>query len=1052
MFALSLLLALTLDPALVKDLQWRNVGPAIMGGRIDDVAAVESNPDVIYVGAATGGVWKTENGGTTWAPVFDAAGTTSIGDIAVAPSNPNIVWVGTGEPNNRQSASWGNGVWKSTDAGRTWQHMGLADTHHIGRIVVDPQSADVVYVAAQGHLWGPNGERGLFKTTDGGRTWRNTKFIDQDTGFNDVAIDPSNPNVLYASAYQRRRTPWGFNGGGAGSGLYRTGDAGRTWTRLAKGLPAGDLGRIGIDVFRRNPSIVYATIEHAKEGGLYRSTDAGRTWAKVNALNPRPSYFSQVRVDPQNERRIYVLGSSLFVSDDGGRTFRSDGARNVHVDHHALWIDPARPTSLVLGNDGGVFLSRDASRTWTRVNTIPLGQFYTVGADMRQPAWLYGGLQDNGVWSGPSATWNRVGPLNDDWIQVSGGDGMYVAPDPLDTGTAYVSTQDGRLMRFDTRSGERKGIRPYVPDPAQDEPAPGGDGAKTPKPLPLLRFSWTTPVLVSPHNPRTLYLAGNRLWRSLDRGERWVPISPDLTRQIDRDTLRIMGRMPDDTMLSKHDGVTHYGTATALAESPVRPGLLLVGTDDGQVQITTDGGASWTEISSRFAGVPERTAVSRAVLSAHDARRMFVAFDGHRQDIFAPLLYRSDDAGATWRAATAGLDAVVRTVTEDPRNPDLLFAGLENGVAFSLNGGVSWVRLKNGLPDVPVPDIQIHPRDRTLILGTHGRSIYLMNIAALEDLTAPARERTVHLFEPARATAFRFLEHRDFLGQATYVGANPPYGAVVSYWLRDAAAHAPELTIEDPDGTVVRRLKGAAGAGLHHVVWDLRYENPPQPPRPEPTDGVDPADPRPAESTAARVPGDFGGGGDPTGGEAGEPRRPVEGPEVLPGEYTVRLASGGETARARLVVQADPRIDIPDEDRRARFTLLWQVYELQQQAYPVQQRVADLTRQLQAITKALGAQKDAAADLKKAGDDAAKALRDLQTRLGCVLGQAVGAARDVQGSTSAPTEAQRAQLADAAARAPAAITGIDRFVATTLTAFADDLAARAPAGIPRLKW
>ncbi|MGE0041050.1 MAG: WD40/YVTN/BNR-like repeat-containing protein [Vicinamibacterales bacterium] len=988
--SLLLALALTAAPAQFDTIPARNVGPAIMGGRVETIAAVESDPDVIYIGAATGGVWKTENGGTTWAPVFDDKGTTSIGAIAVSRSNPAVVWVGTGESNNRQSSSWGNGVWKSTDAGATWQHMGLADSRHVGGIAIDPRDPDVVYVAALGHLWGPNAERGLFKTTDGGRTWTNTKFIDEDTGFTDVVMDPSNPRVLYAAAYQRRRTAWGFSGGGPGSGLYKTTDGARTWTRLGGGLPAGDLGKIGIDVFRKNPAIVYATVEHKSAGGVYRSADRGRTWTKVNSLNPRPMYFSHIRVDPSNDQRVYLLAAPLYVSDDGGRTFRSDGARNVHVDHHALWIDPRDPAHLVLGNDGGVFMSRDAALTWQRVNNIPLGQFYTVGADMGRPYRLYGGLQDNGVWAGPSATWNRVGPLDDDWIQVAGGDGMSVAPDPLDPGTAYVSTQNGRAMRFDTASGERRGIRPYEPDPNEDADPPEAGQPELPD---ATRFYWTSPLAVSTHNPRTLYIAGNRLWRSLDRGEHWRPVSPDLTRQIDRNTLPIMGRVPDGDTLSKHDGVDAYGTATAFAESPIDPGLLVVGTDDGNVQLSTDGGVSWTEISGRFAGIRERTPVSHVALSAHDPARMFVAFDGHQLDDLAPHLFRSDDGGATWRAVTSGLDSVVRTMIEDPRNPELLFAGLENGLWASADGGTSWSKVGGGLPDVPVYDLRIHPRDRDLIVGTHGRSIYIVPIAALEALTTEVAASAAHLFTPARATAFNYLEHRDFLAQATYVGANPPYGAAIDYWLREAAGGA-RLVIAGRDGTVVREIDAPAGAGLHRVVWDLRYEAPPAPPRADPPAGVVPGDPRPAESTKARVPGDFGGGGDPTGGEAGEPRRAPEGPEVLPGEYVVTLRAAGVEQRARLVVSGDPRVAVSDESRQARFDLLFRLYDLQKQVYPVQQEVADVLKQLGAATRALGAASDVPDDLKAAGDAATKALRQAQTRLGRALQQASGAARD----------------------------------------------------------
>jgi photosystem II stability/assembly factor-like uncharacterized protein len=820
--------------------------------------------------------------------------------------------------------------------------------------------------------------------------------------------------------------------------------------KLTTGFPSGDLGRIGIDVYRRNPSVVYATIEHRREGGIYRSDDSGRTWTRVNALNPRPSYYSQVRIDPTNDRRIYVLGPSLYVSDDAGKTFRSDGARNVHVDHHALWIDPRETTNLVIGNDGGVFTSRDGARTWTRVNNIPLGQFYSVGADMRQPYHLYGGLQDNGVWSGPSATWHRVGPLNDDWIQVAGGDGMVVAADPLDPGTAYVSTQNGRIMRFDTASGERKGVRPYIHDPAEDEaPAEGGGGAAASRPPALMRFYWTAPLVVSPHNPRTLYVAGNRVWRSLDRGERWMAISPDIAKQINRAQLEIMGKTVGPDTLSANDGVSHYGTATAFAESPVSPGLLLVGTDDGNVQVSKDGGVSWTDVSKRFPGVPDRTPVSRVVLSSHDGNRMFVAFDGHQQDDFRPYVFRSDDAGATWRPIVAGLDNVVRVVAEDPRHPALLFAGLENGAAMSLDGGASWSALENGLPDVPVADIYIHPRDRDLILGTHGRSIYVLGINPLQDLTARVRDSRIHVFEPRRAMTFNYLEHRDFLAQGTFVGANPPYGATIDYWIGEGSGDA-RIVIKAGSGTVVRELTGAAAPGVHRIVWDLRYTPPPQPPRGEPTSGVDPSDPRAAESTLARVPGDFGGGGDPTGGEAGGPRQPVQGPEVLPGEYVVTVAAGGVEQTARLIVEGDRRVQADDDDRKARFDVLWQIYQFQRQVHPLQTRLADVTRQLRDVTKSLAQHKQATDEVKKSVEEMSRTVRETQSRLGRALQQAAGVGRDVQASTSKPTVAQREQFERGAQRTREMVGQAEELLSKTLATFAADFDRRAPAGVLRL--
>jgi photosystem II stability/assembly factor-like uncharacterized protein len=1074
---LSLILAISMapaafaDPQLAKALPWRSVGPSIMGGRVDDFAVVESNPDIIYMGAATGGVWKSTNGGTTWMPIFDDFGTTSIGDVAAAPSNPNVVWVGTGEANARQSSSWGNGVYKSVDGGATWQRMGLEDSRHIGRIVIDPKNPDIVYVAALGHLWGPNKQRGLFKTTDGGKTWVNTKFIDEDTGFGDVIMDPSDNKVLYAASYQRRRTPFGFNGGGPGSALWKSTDAGRTWNRLAGGLPTGVVGRIGLDIYRKNPALLYATIEH-KDGGLFRSDDRGKTWKKVNSLNPRPLYFSQVRIDPQDDTRIYVLGVSLYVSNDGGKTFRSDGARNLHVDHHAMWIDPRNPNHLIVGNDGGVGISYDRARTWLRVNNIPLGQIYVVGYDARDPFFLYAGLQDNGVWSGPSATRHRVGPLNDDWIQVGGGDGQFVAVDPSDARAAYVGMQDGRLLRFDYVTGESKAIRPVEPErgagPGGGAGGAGGgrgggsgSGDARPAGLPPVRFNWTAPIVVSPHNPRIVYLAGNRIWRSLDGGERWALISPDLTKQIDREKIAIMGVTGD--MLGKNDGVTAYGTITALAESPVQAGLLLAGTDDGNVQLSKDAGTSWTNLAAKFPALPERSWVSAASLSPFDAKRMLVAFDDHRADDDKAYIYRSDDGGETWQASAQGIsESPVRALRQDPRNPDLIFAGTESGLWCSFDRGGTWSPLKNQLPDVPVADIQVHPRTRELMLGTHGRGIYLMNIAPLEEMTKAITAAPAHLFPPLAATVFNHLEHRDFLAQGTYVGANPPRGAVLDYYLGRPAPEA-KIVVEDREGRVVRELKGGGQTGLHRLVWDLRFTPPPQAPRPErSTEGVDPGDPRPAESTLARVPGDFGGGGDPTGGEAGAPPDPAQGPMVLPGEYVVKLvvpaattslvAATATETRVTLLVNRDPRVTISDEDMRARHRALMDVYQAQLDGVPAGVVASDLNTQMTAVSKAIGEIKDVKPEVKTAVAEAARKIRDVQSGVSRAMSRLTSAGRDVAASTSLPTEAQRLQIADALEQLRASLPRVKDLQSIVVPAFnkaLDDLGVAA--GVPRLK-
>ena len=594
-FFLLALLALTVSAStafgddavdsVLDNLEWRNIGPAIMGGRINDFAVVESNPKVAFVATASAGIWKTTNNGITWESLFDDQPVSSVGDVAVAPSDPSIVWAGTGEPANRQSSSWGDGVYKSMDGGATWTNMGLEDTHHIGRVRIHPTNPNIVYVAALGHLWGPNEQRGVFKTTDGGKTWKNTKFISENTGFVDLAMDPESPDTLYAAAYQRRRRAFGFNGGGPESGLYKTTDGATTWTKLAKGLPEGDTGRIGIDIYRKDARIVYAIVQNA-EGGIFRSEDKGETWEKMSDTNPRPMYYSQIRIDPLNERRIWVLGGPMYNSDDGGRTFVTDRVTRIHGDHHALWINPRDSNDVLLGSDGGIHYSYDRGLTWDFVNSLALGQFYEIGYDMETPYNIYGGLQDNGSWGGPVRTRHQQGISNEDWFSVGGDDGFYTQVDPNDATTIYVESQNGVLRRLDTRSLETKTIRP--------EPGEGEN---------RYRFDWNSPVAISPHDSKTIYYGGNRLFKSTNRGDEWTR-TVDLSKNRDRDELPIMGVMLNDDTLSRNDGISTYGQITPISESPLVQGLLYVGTDDGNVQSLT---RRWRKLEQRRCQLARRT-------------------------------------------------------------------------------------------------------------------------------------------------------------------------------------------------------------------------------------------------------------------------------------------------------------------------------------------------------------------------------------------------------------------------------------------------------------
>jgi photosystem II stability/assembly factor-like uncharacterized protein len=802
----------------------RALGPANMGGRICDVAVVESRPSTIYLATASGGLWKTINHGTTWVPVFDGQPVGSIGAVAVAPSQPEIVYVGTGEANARNSVTWGDGVYRSTDGGKSWKHCGLRETHHIGRIAVHPNNPEVAYVAALGHLWGPNPERGLYKTTDGGLHWRAVKFIDNETGFIDVIIDPKAPETVYAAAYRVQRGP--FSGGnpavqfGPGAGLYKSVDGGTTWQRLKQGLPDRPIGRSGLAVWRKDPRIVYAIIQtdqtdirqtvgqaarpgsDAATGGVFRSEDGGATWTKLNDLCPRPFYYGQIRVEPTDANRVYVLGIALHLSTDGGRNFvKGTAAPRVHADHHALWIDPADSKHMVLGNDGGVYWSRDGGETWEHGDNLPLGQFYGIGVDTRQPYRIYGGLQDNGTWGGPSATRRREGVTNADWMRIMGADGFQCCVDPADPDTVYCEAQYGQLWRCDVRTGTGSDIRP--------RPGPGE---------PVYRFNWNSPIVVSPHNSRIVFFGGNHVFRSLDRGERWSVISPDLTRGE-----------PGASSVQGH-------TLTALAESPMRPGLLYTGSDDGRVHVSRDGGARWADVSDRIPNVPAARWITRIECSRHVGETAYLALDRHRQDDRKPYLFKTTDAGASWQSIAGGLPShgQVHVIREDTRNKDLLYVGTEFGLWATLDGGHSWSRLGQ-LPAVAVHDLALAIRDRELVAGTHGRGIFVLDVAPLRELTATVRESLAYLCDVRAARSFTMRPTRSPTGSRAFAGVNPTYGANVWYYLKSQLAEPAVLTVRDGTGRRVAEFIGAQEAGLHRLVWPLRRT---EKRSPGPEDGV----------------------------------------------------------------------------------------------------------------------------------------------------------------------------------------------------------------------
>ena len=966
-------------------LKFRNIGPATMAGRVDDLAVLESNPAVFYVGTATGGLWKTVNNGTTWTVHFDdLEDVVSIGDIAINPHDANTVWVGSGENNNRQSGSWGNGIFKSTDGGETWKHMGLPASKHIARIVVDPVDHDVVYVAALGSLWGRGGERGVYKTTDGGLTWTRVLNVDEDTGATELVMDPSNNKVLYAATYQRRRATWGFNGGGPGSAMWKSSDAGRTWTKLTRGVPSGPLGRIGMDVYRANPNILYARLEHEKESGTYRSDDAGLTWRKMSNVNPRPMYFSQIRIDPTNDLRVYVLGVQLHISDDGGKTFVENGT--MHSDHHAMWINPKNPNHIIDGNDGGIGISWDKGATWEGIYNMDLGQFYHITYDMESPYNVCGGLQDNYTWCGPSAVRSRTGIANDQWFQIHGGDGFEAQIDPKNSRIIYAESQDGNISRVDKISNERKSIRPL---PARGE-AP-------------LRWNWNTPILMSPHDSATIYVGANKVFKSTDRGQSWTAISPDLTSATDREGLTLMGQTAKEFTIAKHDGVQSYGNIVQLVESPKNAGVLYAGTDDGKVHMTRDG-KTWTDITSRFKGVPPNAYVSRLSASAHDVNVVYATFDNHRADDYGTYVYASVDGGNNFRSIGEGIPKghTVTAMAEDPKNPSVLYSGSEFGLFVSPDRGGRWLRVKSNLPTVPIHEIVIHPRDNDMIVATHGRSIWILDDITPLQQQAEAMKTDAFLFDMRGATQFNPANDRGFVTDKPFFGKNPTYGAAISYYLSKPQANV-ALRIRDAAGTQVREITGndllqARGAGINRVYWDLRHQ--------------------PLLPLAGQAPAGGGGGGGFGGGGN-------NGPNVLPGDYRVTLVVDGKDVGTKAVrVSGDKDMPMTDAERKTWHDTALHLHDLQRVANGAADAVNQLATQLGAVEALLKSASNAPAAAKTALTDANTRLADLRRRLGLnqpqgggggggfggqqgnVRGQLGQVKGQIMGSTSMPTAQQ----------------------------------------------
>jgi photosystem II stability/assembly factor-like uncharacterized protein len=833
-------------------LRFRGIGPASTSGRIGDLAVHPTDKRTWYVAVASGGVWKTTNAGTTWTPIFDDQGSYSIGCITIDPANPLTVWVGTGENNSQRSVAYGDGVYRSTDGGRSWTNMGLKASEHIARIVIDPRDSSVVYVAAQGPLWSAGGDRGLYKTTDGGRTWSRVLSAGEYTGVNDVALDPRTPDLLVATTYQRHRKVWGFIDGGPESGVHRSTDGGRTWTKSQRGLPDVDLGRIGLGVSPAKPDVVYAIVEAAEgRSGFYRSRDFGANWERMSGyVAGPPMYYNEIFPDPKNVDRVYSADVFNMVTDDGGRTFRRAGELFKHIDNHVIWIDPDDTDHLLVGSDGGLYESFDRAATWNFFGNLPLTQFYKVSVDNALPFYtVYGGTQDNNSLGGPSQTHTDHGIVNADWFITVVGDGFQTVVDPKDPNIVYSQSQHGVLNRLDRRTGDLMDIQPQ--EEAGEAP---------------LRWNWDSPLIISPHLNTRLYFAANRLFRSDDRGDTWRAASADLTRQIDRNRLGMMGRVWSVDAVAKNTSTSFYGNIVALDESPGQEGLLYVGTDDGLVQVTEDGGTSWRRIE-KFPGVPEMTYVSRLTASQHAPGTVYAGFNNHKNGDFKPYLLKSTDRGATWTSIASNLPerGSVYCLVEDHVDADLLFVGTEFGLFVTQDGGRRWTPLRGGLPVIQVRDLAIQRRENDLVVATFGRGFYILDdytplrAAKPAALTADATLFPVPsapIYVPARPLA---LPDAATFGSSFFTAPNPPFGAVFTYHLKeslesrrarrqkadkDAAKkgedttyppwdqlraedreETPEivLTVTDGDGQVIRRLIGPTTAGFHRVAWDLRY-------------------------------------------------------------------------------------------------------------------------------------------------------------------------------------------------------------------------------------
>ncbi len=996
-----------LSAATFSGLRFRSIGPALTSGRVVAFAVHPEDSNHYFVAAASGGVWKTVNNGTSWTPVFDSQGSYSIGAVTLDPKNPSVVWVGTGENNNQRSVSYGDGVYKSEDGGRTWRNLGLRKSEHIARILIDPRDSNVVYVAAPGPLWKGGGDRGLYKSTDGGRNWTSLIKVGEYTGVADVILDPRNPDILLAATHQRQRRYFTLIHGGPESALWRSTDAGKTWSRVSSGLPSGELGRIGLNYAPSSPSILYAQVEAGEgRGGLFRSADNGVTWERRNNSDSQGQYYARVVVDPADADRVYIMNVNISVSNDGGRTLATLPSRSKHVDNHDIWIDPRNNSHYLVGCDGGVYETFDKAENWIFKANLPITQFYDIGVDEAAPFYnVYGGTQDNFSFGCPSRTKNAHGISNTDCFVTHGGDGFHTRADPKDPNTVYATSQNGGLVRFDRRTGERVSIKPQ---PAKDDPP--------------LRWNWDSPLLISPHSSTRLYFGGQRLFRSDDRGDSWRAVSPDLTRQLDRNTLPVMGKVWGPDAVQKHVSTALYGNLSAIAESPKQEGLIYTGADDGLLQVTEDGGKTWRKID-KIQGVPEDAYVARIVASQHDAGTVYAALENHQNGDFRPYLVKSSDRGKSWVSISGNLpeNGNVWALAEDHVNPKLLFAGTEFGLYFTTIGGEKWIQLRGGLPVTQVRDLAIQKRENDLVLGTFGRGFYVLDdYTPLRNASAEMLKQESALFPVKNALSYIPAAPlggggKGMQGEAFYTAPNPPFGAVIGYHLRDGLrtrrqarqqrerdaarkgetlpyptaedfrAEAEEeppaivITVSDASGKVVRRFDGPAARGIQRVAWDLRG----------PAATAGPGAPGGAAGGAGggfagrgggggagggggrggpgggaaggegggTGRGEGGGGDDPAGGGFGF--RAAGGPLMPPGKYTVAIAKRVDGVLAPLpgsqTFEVVPEGVSTREDRLAQAEFQSQLARLQKALSAAEQSATESRARLEAMKRAIDA-------------------------------------------------------------------------------------------------